>query len=150
VLPSTIVGATSGTGFVTTFLCAEVALCMLFGSHAHLLGHVHTHSRLIKLLRRLRLLISPAYHKVHHAGPHDVRYCVINGWANPFCDRMGLWRVLESLVFVVTGAVPRHNDREWWERFLKDLSFMGAPIPSLLELRADTYGRVLKRNDLEP
>ena len=73
--------------FEPIFLCGEVAACMLFGSHAHMLGHVETNSRVVHFLRRCRLLISPAYHKVHHCGRHDVRYCVINGWANPICDR---------------------------------------------------------------
>ena len=108
---------------------------MVFGSHAHRLGHVRTKSRVVRLLQRFHFLLSPAYHKVHHSGRHDIRYCVINGWANAVCDRLGFWRALERLVYAVTGAVPRHNDREWFSRYAEDPSFMRDPIPSLRTLR---------------
>jgi len=123
--------------YVAVFLCLEVALCMVWGTYAHRLGHAPVRSPVIRTLQRLRLVISPNYHKVHHSGNHDVRYCVINGWANALCDRIGFWRGLETLVSAATGAVPRRNDAEWFQRFREAPSFMTDPVPSLVKLRAE-------------
>lgn len=150
VLPLTLGGATSDTLYLTIFLCAQVSVFMFFGSHAHRLGHVRTESRIIRLLQRFRFLMSPAYHKVHHSGPKDIRYCVINGWANAPCDRIGLWRALERLVFVVTGAVPRCNDGEWFERLAQDPSFMRDPIPSLVTMRSHGSEQRIEPSCIEP
>jgi len=94
-------------------LCAIVCLGMFVGSHCHALAHRCTSSRTIRVLRWLHLLISPAYHRVHHSGRHDIRYAVINGWSNPVCDRIRLWRGLEQGIQAVTGAVPRRSDLAW-------------------------------------
>jgi len=58
-------------------------------------------------------LITTGHHDAHHRGPHDRRYCVINGWANYVCDATGLWRGLEWLVQKATGSIPRRSDLEW-------------------------------------
>jgi ubiquitin-conjugating enzyme E2 variant len=141
VLPLTLGDAKSDMVYLMIFLCVEVALGMFFGTYAHRLGHARSESRVVRLLQRFGFLISPAYHKVHHSGRHDIRYCVINGWANSVCDRIGFWRGLERLVYTATGAVPRRNDREWFARFARDPSFMRDPIPSLIELRRDGCDR---------
>lgn len=134
-LALTLGGPPSDAAYLATFLCAVVALCMVFGSHTHLLGHVRTESRIIRFLQRAGFLITPSYHTVHHSCGHDIRYCVVNGWANIVCDRIGFWRRLERLVHALTGAVPRSNDHEWFARFREDPSFMRNPIPSLVALR---------------
>ena len=82
--------------YLCMFLCGEIALFMVFGTYGHRLGHAPARSPVVRWLQRLRLLISPSYHKVHHSGNHDVRYCVINGWADAVCDRIGFWRGLET------------------------------------------------------
>ncbi len=145
VLPITFSGATSNLLFLAIFLCAQVALCMCFGTYAHRLGHMRTQSRVIRALQRLGFLITPAYHGVHHSGRHDIRYCVINGWANPLCDRLRVWRALERLVTAVTGAVPRRNDREWFARFALNPSFVRQPLPSLLALRGGAAEKSIER-----
>ena len=123
--------------YLAVFLCGVVALCMVFGTYGHRLGHAPARSPVVRRLQRLRFLISPSYHKVHHSGNHDIRYCVINGWANAVCDRIGFWRRLEMLVTACTGSVPRRNDAEWFHRFADDPRFMTDPVPSLLKLRLE-------------
>ena len=98
-------------GVVVLFV---VSVFMFFGSYTHALGHTNTNSKVIRLAQRYRLLISPRYHSVHHRDNHDIRYCVINGWANYICDPIGFWRGLEWAVQHLTGAVPRKNDHEWF------------------------------------
>lgn len=123
--------------YLCMFLCGEIALFMVFGTYGHRLGHAPARSPVVRRLQQLRLLISPSYHKVHHSGNHDVRYCVINGWADAVCDRIGFWRSLERLVTACTGSVPRRNDAEWFQRFANDPRFMTDPVPSLRELRLE-------------
>lgn len=108
-LPLTLSGEPSDSLYLATFVLTEVSVFMIFGSYTHRLGHMRTRSRVARLLQRYRLIISPAYHKVHHSGLHDIRYCVFNGWANPLCDRLRFWRLLESLISFVTGAAPQRQ-----------------------------------------
>ncbi|RMF73019.1 MAG: Kua-ubiquitin conjugating enzyme hybrid localization domain containing protein [Alphaproteobacteria bacterium] len=96
-----------------SFICLVVALCLFFGTTLHNLGHRRSRSVILRFLQRNRLLISPAYHAVHHRPPQTVRYCVVNGWADAVCDRLGLWRHLERLISRLTGAIPRRDDEDW-------------------------------------
>jgi ubiquitin-conjugating enzyme E2 variant len=98
-------------------VCLVVSICMFFGTHAHRLGHRRSRWRVVRLLQRCRFLITTRHHGVHHRDNHDVRYCVINGWANHVCDAIGVWRGLEWLVHRLTGAVPRRSDHEWFARY---------------------------------
>ncbi len=100
-------------GVVVLFV---ISVCMLFGTYAHRLGHRRSGWAIVRFLQRCHLLIDTCHHNVHHRDNHDIRYCVINGWANYVCDRTGFWRGLEWLIRRLTGAVPRRNDHEWWAR----------------------------------
>ncbi len=106
-----------------------VSAVMFFGTYAHRLGHVRSSVGAVRALQRAGLLMSPRHHAVHHRGNHDIRYCVINGWANHVCDRLRLWRGLEHLVEWATGAVPRANDRRWFARFESDPMFLAMRRP---------------------
>lgn len=39
-------------------------------------------------LQRWHLILSRVEHSRHHRGPHNVGYCVANGWMNPLLDRL--------------------------------------------------------------
>lgn len=39
-------------------------------------------------LQRRHLILSRVEHSRHHRGPHNVGYCVANGWMNPLLDRL--------------------------------------------------------------
>jgi ubiquitin-conjugating enzyme E2 variant len=108
--------------YLGVLLCTLVGFGMFFGSHCHLLAHQSTATPLIRLLRRTCLLVTPAYHRAHHSGNHDVRYAVVNGWSNFVCDRVGFWRGLELLIQTATAAKPRRSDHEWMERFKRRLA----------------------------
>jgi ubiquitin-conjugating enzyme E2 variant len=94
-----------------------ISACMYFGTYAHRLGHKRSDWAIVRLLQRMHLLIDVRHHNVHHRDNHDIRYCVINGWANHVCDRIGFWRGLERLIHRLTGAVPRENDYAWFARY---------------------------------
>jgi ubiquitin-conjugating enzyme E2 variant len=112
--------------FAGVIVCLVISLVMVFGTYAHRLGHQKTRSRILTTLQNFGFLITPSYHAVHHRGNHDIRYCVINGWANPLCDCIRFWRGLEWIVERVTGAIPRENDHEWFDRFERDPNFRSA------------------------
>jgi plasmanylethanolamine desaturase len=112
--------------FAGVVVCLVISGIMVFGTHAHRLGHRDTRSKIVRILQNCRLLVTPSYHAVHHRGNHDIRYCVINGWANPLCDRIRLWRSLEWFIQHVTRALPRQNDRVWFDRFERDPNFQSA------------------------
>lgn len=110
-LPST---TTTYVGVIWSFI---ITLTLLFGTSLHNLGHRQARSRLLRFLQQQRLVISPKHHMVHHRGDQMVNYCVLNGWANPLCDRMHLWRGLETLITRISGAMPRENDRKWQQHY---------------------------------
>jgi hypothetical protein len=112
-------------------VCVIVSTIMFFGTHAHRLGHKRADGPIGRFLQDTHLLMSPRHHGVHHGGNHDIRYCVVNGWANHVCDRIGFWRVLERLVTCATGAVARRNDHEWFARFNQDPTFLAAARRSI-------------------
>lgn len=116
-------------------VCSVVCALSFFGTHLHRFGHQRSENPLVRFLQSARLLISPQYHAQHHGGIHDTHYCVVNGWANVVCDAIGFWRGLEKLAHWLSGAVPRHNDREWLARFRQDRLFMSDPVRSLHQWR---------------
>ena len=117
-------GLTRSTAtFGAVLSCLIVSATMFFGTYAHRLGHRQSDNRLVRWMQRRRLLIDPRYHSLHHRGNHDTHYCVINGWANIVCDRIGFWRLAERLIEQISGAVARQNDHQWFERFRADPTF---------------------------
>ena len=138
ILPWLLVSEPSTLIFGSVLVCGEICVLSFFGTHFHRFGHRRSDNPLVRFLQRAHLLITPQYHSLHHEGTtHETHYCVVNGWANVVCDAIGFWRGLEKLVHRLTGAVPRHNDKEWLARFRRDRSFMNDPVPSLSQLRRD-------------
>lgn len=97
-------------------VCLKVAVCLLFGTSLHNLGHRRGRFALTRLAQRLHLVMSPKHHLPHHRGDHSIRYCTVNGWANYPLDQLNLWRRLEGVIHRVTGAIPRENDSKWRDR----------------------------------
>ena len=104
------------TAYSFMIVWAITAVCLLFGTSLHNLGHKRAKSPLLVALQRWGLVNSPAHHAAHHNN-QVIRYCAVNGWANYPCDALGFWRGLESIVQGVTGCVPRENDLEWQRLF---------------------------------
>jgi ubiquitin-conjugating enzyme E2 variant len=94
-----------------------ISLTLLFGTSLHNIGHRKAKSFVVKVAQKMRLVITPAYHHVHHSGDQTTRYCTVNGWANPLLDRIGFWRGLERLISRITGAVPREDDVRWQSHY---------------------------------
>jgi hypothetical protein len=70
----------------------------------------------IQYLQKSRLILSHEEHHRHHQGEFDKSYCIINGWMNPFLEKIDFWRRSEAFITKVTGAVPRDDDEFWRPR----------------------------------
>jgi plasmanylethanolamine desaturase len=69
--------------------------------------------RIIRFLQSAGLIISHEKHHAHHQGKFDSDYCIINGWMNPFLDKIDFWRKMERLITKYTGCIPRQDDEFW-------------------------------------
>lgn len=92
-----------------TLLCVvedPLALSCIFGlfvgsytnSQIHKWAHSAEPPRLIRLLQKTRVLLSPRHHSRHHSGPHLTHYCITTGWMNTLLDGAGFFRKLEWLL----------------------------------------------------
>ncbi len=54
---------------------------------------VHTKPHpIIVFLQKAGFVISHEKHTIHHQGKFDSDYCIINGWMNPFLEKINFWR----------------------------------------------------------
>lgn len=50
--------------------------------------------------------VAPKEHARHHMAPYESKYCTISGLCNGVLDRVGLFRLLEGVVYRITGVRP--------------------------------------------
>lgn len=92
-------------------------MCAVFGalfvaltSQIHKWAHMERPPRIVQLLQRARLVLSPEHHAGHHAAPYNRNYCITVGWLNGPLRAVRFFETLERLVTAATGAVPREDD----------------------------------------
>lgn len=83
-----------------------------FTSQIHKWAHQDAESvpRVVRLLQRARLVLSPDHHDVHHSAPYNRNYCITVGWLNGPLRSIRFFETLEAVISWVTGAVPREDD----------------------------------------
>jgi hypothetical protein len=95
----------------------SLALEIMLMGELHKCGHRLERGRVLTLLQRAHLVMSPEHHLAHHAGEHLTDYCLVNGWADDTLGKLGVFRGLERVVAVVAPQVrPRANDLRWQQR----------------------------------
>ena len=94
------VAAVAGYLFLVTFSFTLTATNQL-----HSWAHQPVRPLLARCLQRCGLAISPAHHARHHAPPHNMSYCVTNGWVNSLTDRSRFFVHAERVL--VRLGVPR-------------------------------------------
>lgn len=97
--PESVV-AVAGYLFLVTFSFTLTATNQL-----HSWAHQPVRPLLARWLQRCGLAISPAHHARHHAPPHNMSYCVTNGWVNSLTDRFRFFVHAERVL--VRLGVPR-------------------------------------------
>lgn len=50
----------------------------------------------IVLAQETGIIQSTKHHSLHHKSPHEVRYCVMTNWLNPWLDALGFWTAMEK------------------------------------------------------
>lgn len=88
----------------------STALFLAMTSQIHKWAHMAEPPAMVRLLQRSRMLLSKEAHALHHAAPFVHSYCITCGWLNGPLSFLRFFRVLESLVTAVTGALPRADD----------------------------------------
>jgi hypothetical protein len=79
----------------------------VFTNQIHRWAHDDHQSAFVRLLQRTRLTLSPEHHDRHHRLPHDLHFCITNGWLNPLLDRWGVWHVVaDVLIFLGVPQAP--------------------------------------------
>jgi len=91
-----------GTWWLTT--CYAV----LGTNQVHSWAHNADPPRIAKLLQRLRLILTPTHHDVHHERPHNRNYAITTGWTNPLIRAIRFYEILEWAVTATTGARPEN------------------------------------------
>jgi ubiquitin-conjugating enzyme E2 variant len=79
-------------------------------SQIHRWGHMARPPRVVQLLQRARLILSPEHHAAHHAAPYTRNYCITVGWMNGPLRAVRFFETLERVIMALTGAVPREDD----------------------------------------
>ena len=91
------------------YLCAVMAFTSWFifcTNQFHKWAHDDNPTRLVRMLQRAGLILSPEHHAIHHASPQDKSYCITVGWMNPVLDRISFFRICEAIIGrLVPGAV---------------------------------------------
>lgn len=78
----------------TTLMAAATVATNLF----HKWAHQERPSESVRWLQRMRLVLEPEHHQVHHTEPFNMHYCITNGWLNPLLNRIGFFRKLEAML----------------------------------------------------
>ena len=65
-------------------------------------------SQTVIFLQKIGILSSHTYHSVHHE-TSLTRYCPISVYNNYILDSIYFWRILECIVFLLTGITPSRN-----------------------------------------
>lgn len=110
-------GPVSVLGYCAVILSVLLSVITLFMLQFHKLGHRQSKSVIVRGLQNAHLLMSPKHHGQHHRGNHDIKYCLVNGWADIVMDAIGFWRGMEWLIHYLTGAIPRSNDDKWLKHY---------------------------------
>lgn len=64
----------------------------------HKWAHEERPSAGVRWLQRMRLVLEPRHHQIHHTEPFEMHYCITNGWLNPLLNKVGFFRKLEGIL----------------------------------------------------
>lgn len=92
--------------FMLTF-----AFFSVISNICHRFSHMRDceNSQFVIFLQKIGILSSHTYHSVHHETSTS-RYCPISIYNNYILDYIYFWRILEYIVFLLTGITPSRNE----------------------------------------
>ena len=93
-------------------LCvALMSLATVLTNQFHKWAHQEQPSRTVRWLQRTRLVLAPSHHQIHHTKPFNLHYCITNGWLNPFLNRIGFFRGMETGLRYVGIEIAAREER---------------------------------------
>jgi ubiquitin-conjugating enzyme E2 variant len=102
---------------------AFVILCVTLISLAtaatnvfHKWAHQEVPPAYARPLQRLRLVLEPAHHELHHTEPFESHYCITNGWLNPLLNRIRFFRRLEGGLAMLGIQTEKAKEAELAQR----------------------------------
>jgi plasmanylethanolamine desaturase len=78
----------------TTLMVAATVATNVF----HKWAHQEKPYTVVRWLQRIRLILEPRHHQIHHTEPFEMHYCITNGWLNPLLNKIGFFRKLEAIL----------------------------------------------------
>lgn len=99
-------------GVVMHSFVLTLSIFIALTNQFHKWSHERKRHPIVQFLMSNNLILSHRAHKLHHKDEFDVGYCITTGWLNPPLDAINFWRVLEKVVTLTTGAIPRANDAD--------------------------------------
>ncbi len=97
----------------TTFGAASMlsaAVFMSLTSQIHKWAHAERVPWVVAFFQRTHVILSKRTHEIHHVAPFDRSYCITSGWLNATLHYTRFFRILERIITVVSGTLPRHDD----------------------------------------
>jgi sterol desaturase/sphingolipid hydroxylase (fatty acid hydroxylase superfamily) len=104
--------STPTLGFYLSIAVASSALFVFCTNQFHKWAHADRPPELVRWLQRMRLILSPEHHAIHHAAPHDKYYCITVGWMNPLLTRVRFFRGCEAVMARLTPGLLSLRDRK--------------------------------------
>lgn len=105
-------GFTTSTTFLISTLIVWLCFFSLLSSQIHKWAHQKEAPSLVRILQKMRLILSPEHHALHHRRELDIHYCMTSGWLNPILNHVRFFRCLEKIIQMLTGSIPRSDDKK--------------------------------------
>jgi len=103
---------TTGVAFYASAVMGFCTWFVFCTNQFHKWAHADQVPRLVRLLQRTHLILSPEHHAIHHAAPHDKYYCITVGWMNPLLFRLRFFRFCEAAVARVRPSFLHLAERD--------------------------------------
>jgi len=89
------------TGFVSVFAALfglSLTAALVATNQFHGWAHAADPPLFVRRLQRLKLILTPERHALHHSAAHDRAYCVTSGWLNPLLDGLHFFDRIEKAI----------------------------------------------------
>lgn len=113
-----VVGSVPAWASRHRWFLVTVAVVMGTSNLVHRFQHERECNRpaVVSVLQAAGVLCSRGQHAVHHREP-TVKYGVVLGFTNSVYDTLGVWRLLETAMYVMTGRSPEANRKPGVDRY---------------------------------
>lgn len=104
-------------------LCVSLmSLATAATNQFHKWAHSENPPAYARPLQRLRLVLEPAHHELHHTAPFESHYCITNGWLNPLLTKIKFFRRLERALALLGIKTSKVNELRKAQRSASSVS----------------------------